>query len=519
MTSARALAADEGVDREASDPSAPGVGTTEPDQGERRGRRSRAGGRAALALVAVLGIAFLVHASPWLAAPFGESHDGRNAAVWGLASQALIHDPVGSRLGGRPPAGADAYAHHPPLIIWETALAESLAGKHRIVTRSPAWIGSVVSLGLLSLLLLDAGLDPVAATCGTLIAFGSGMFLTYGTMLDTPVTSLPFILLVLLGWQRARQRRPWPPWTVGLIGALAALSGWEALAISIVAAAWLAGSAHRGRARPSQAAALGGGLAVAFGLTVAWIIWVYGSLGPLFTRLDGRAGGITMTSAVSHSLDHARDLLPWALPIGAVAAVLSWRLRPGRDLLIVTLMPLLAYDVAFHTAAWIHDYWNFLLLLPLAIATARGVQAIVDARLDVAPARLAGGLCAVACLPLVLALARPSLAQQRVENGLAAGRLAELAGARHPGPGPKLGFVNLDDSRVDSLGYESGWAAELITSRADLATVARRQPDLPVIVSLANPGRSPRLRAHAIAVDGDFALVSASDAYGDGVAS
>lgn len=160
-----------------------------------------------LLMVVLLGALLLVHASAWLASPFGETHDGRNAAVWGLASRALRNEPLGSDLGGQLGPGY-RYANHPPLIVAETAAAETVAGENRLVTRSPAWAGSLVALALVSWLLLDTGLSPVAVAAGVTVTFGSGMFLVYGTMLDTPVTSFPVTIAVLIAWQRARQRRP-----------------------------------------------------------------------------------------------------------------------------------------------------------------------------------------------------------------------------------------------------------------------------------------------------------------------
>ena len=50
------------------------------------------------------------------------------------------------------------------------------------------------------------------------------MFLVYGTMLDTPITSFPFTLAIVLAWQRARQGRPWPVPIVIALSVVAALA-------------------------------------------------------------------------------------------------------------------------------------------------------------------------------------------------------------------------------------------------------------------------------------------------------
>ena len=67
----------------------------------------------AIALLIGLSIVFLVQAAPRLNAPFGDSHDGENGAVWGLASRA-IHDDgfVAFLAGARLANGEGLYTHH-----------------------------------------------------------------------------------------------------------------------------------------------------------------------------------------------------------------------------------------------------------------------------------------------------------------------------------------------------------------------------------------------------------------------
>jgi len=79
-------------------------------------RRTRRQELAPVGILGALAVVFLLNASPWLGSGFGESHDGRNAAVWGLASRALREDPIKNHLGGDLGPGY-RYADHPPLII------------------------------------------------------------------------------------------------------------------------------------------------------------------------------------------------------------------------------------------------------------------------------------------------------------------------------------------------------------------------------------------------------------------
>jgi hypothetical protein len=163
-----------------------------------------AGGRRSCALLVLLAVLFLTHGWSTIGAELGDSHDGRNAAVWSLGSKSLREvGPVESRLGTRTALGG-TYANHPPLIYLETTLAEVVGGPARAATRAPAWLGSLATIVLLTILLRDAGLGMVSAAVGVAAVAITPMFLVYGTMLDTPVTSLPFGIGLLLVAQRLR---------------------------------------------------------------------------------------------------------------------------------------------------------------------------------------------------------------------------------------------------------------------------------------------------------------------------
>lgn len=149
------------------------------------------GRRLAWVLLAVFAIAFLTQAAPRISAPFGDSHDGRNGAVWGLLGRALREDGVvGSRFA-HSAVLPGPYAHHPPLIVAETAIAETVPGERGAATRAPAWLGALATIPLLYLLLRCRGFAPVASAAAVVLVLSGPMFLLYGTMLDTLQVSFP----------------------------------------------------------------------------------------------------------------------------------------------------------------------------------------------------------------------------------------------------------------------------------------------------------------------------------------
>ncbi|MDP1806672.1 MAG: hypothetical protein Q8K72_15955 [Acidimicrobiales bacterium] len=205
---------------------------------------------AAFALLAVAVLLFLAFSSRMIGAPFGDSHDGRNAGVWAAGGRSLLDDgPLSTRMGTRSVENG-VYANHPPLLYVETALFGAVAGDSPGAARAPAWMGTIAMLVLLSVLLLGAGLRPVAAGMALVLASVTPMLLVYGSMLDTPVASLPFGVAVLVAWERARRGRPVPAAVAGALTGLAVLSGWQSLLMAAVVSGWAAVRLGRGAPRP-----------------------------------------------------------------------------------------------------------------------------------------------------------------------------------------------------------------------------------------------------------------------------
>jgi hypothetical protein len=470
---------------------------------------------APLGLVVLLAALLLVNAAPWLGAGFGESHDGRNAAIWGLSSRALRDDPIGSRFGGELAPGY-TYANHPPLIIGETALAETIAGEQRIVTRSPAWLGSVVALFLVCWLLLGAGLSPTAVAAGVVSTWGSAMFLVYGTMLDTPVTSLPFTLAILLAWQRAWRSRPWPiPVVVGL-GVLAGLAGWQSFVFTALATAALAYRAIRSRKHWQQPLALGCGASVGLIATFAWIHWVYGSFTPLMANRHYRSDGSGPLGTIHPQWSFLWGLMPMALLVAAVGAAFAVRDARVRALFGLSTVAVIGYGLAFSGGAEIHDYWNYAALIPAAVAASAGVDYLVRTANASRRSLVVVGSLLMATACLVISVTQPTGAQYAIENGVGTVELARVA-QRLAGddPGPVLAYGSAGGALSRWIDYETGRPGLALHSLDDLRLLAERQPDFPVLVVLVNTNdlARPLLTANAIAIEGPYALVPARAVY------
>lgn len=429
---------------------------------KRRDPRSRAGA----ALVVLAALLFVGHGLRTIGAPFGDSHDGRNAGVWAAGSRNLRESgPAASRLGTRSPENG-VYANHPPLIYVETAMAEAVGLGSRAATRAPAWLGSLAVIVLLGRLLRERGLRGPAVGVALLLAAATPMFLVYGTMLDTPVTSLPFGAGLLLLWERARRGDQVHPVVAGVVAALAVLAGWQSVALAVLVGAWALVRVLRRTGRNGE---LGFTLGTAAGgvLLMAWLLWAFGgTLRPLvdqFLFRTGRSGQGVSVGAVFAG--ERRDLLTMFGPIallagaGVLAGLANARTRGVVGLALAVTLP---YPFVFRAAAVNHDYWGYWFLLPVAVGLAAGGDVLLRwwaawGRPQIVPII---GASLVAAVLVVGAVTAPSTAEVRKLRGFSAARALE--GRSLPEGQPVARYAGAVGEPATWLGWTTGRRAELV---------------------------------------------------------
>ena len=417
----------------------------------------------------VLGAAYLALMLPTLRAPFGDSHDGRNAGVWAAGSRALREDgPIDSVLGARHQDGT-VYANHPPALLSATALAETVGGEHPASTRAPALLASLAAIPLLYLLLRALDLSAAAALLGTTAAVATPMFRTFGAMVDTPVLGLPVGIAVLLAWARRRAGTPLPRWAEVLVGGLAALVAWQCvLAVVVVVLARRKGSLP-------LAAGVAGGLA----LTLLWIGVASGGLGGLldvFVTRTGNDEGRTLADAVASQRLWLSDLLGPA-GLGVLAALVALADRRHRIAAAVLLATSFGWAVVMTDGAAVHSYWLYWAIVPAAFGVAWTVEVLLTVP---SPVLRPAGAVAVGLLAVV-GLATTSFEQDSERAGADAGDLVVAADGLADQPGlPLVGVVN---PPADWIPYESGIRGEPLTDSEDLRRLADERPDDLVLVT------------------------------------
>jgi len=327
--------------------------------------------------IAALAIAlvFVGHDPGRLSMAFGPSHDGFNAALYMTGGRAIMEEgPLASQLGAssRTVSGDRVvYAHHPPLVYLEDALALAVIRSPEAAARLPAVVSSLAVLALVVLLLAACGLPPGATAVGLLVAFATPMFIGYGTMIEPHALGLaPMVALTLL-WQRTRLGFEPPFWALASVAAIATLTSWQAALFAASVAVFLLLTDRR-----RAGIAVLAGTAVSGMVIALWISWAYhGDLGEFFQRTLHRAGAgdlgrVTLRQAIRQQMQYFSDLFPvgsWLVVSVAALGLLDRRTRP---LVAASLGTVLGYAVLFRNGAFDHSYWLYCILLPVALGAA-----------------------------------------------------------------------------------------------------------------------------------------------------
>jgi hypothetical protein len=453
----------------------------------------RSANRVAGLLLVAAGCVLLV-AIGWgrISAPFGDSDEGINGAVWALSASSLRTLGVSdSKLGGERRDGTE-YATHPPGTVVTTALTQAVGGARPWASRAPAWLATLAALVLLYRLARRAGFDPLVAGGATALVAITPMALVYGPMLDTPIVAFPFGVLVITCWFRDWNADE-PPDAgraalTALAAALAGLFGWQAAVLTALCGLALAARAlrHRpGALRTALPYMLGGAAGVALSLSWSW--WVYGDLHTLFDKFGGRSGessGVGIGDMVSFQLPWLANLLGLSF-VGLIGCLVALRDRFLRPLAAMALASVAVYAVVFRQAAAGHQYWNYWVLLPTAIGWAYVLRAVVG---EVARAR-AGDSARTTSIGVVIAIVvfvgafgvlRPDRAQQYIDEGHRAARLVD--DATFPADQVDLGYVG-QPYRPDAwITYNTDLAPFPITSADQVRALAVEDPDHLVLI-------------------------------------
>ncbi len=435
--------------------------------------------------------AYVIITLPMVTAPFGMSHDGRNSGVFALAGRALRDlGPIDSHWGAVLAQGGGSYAHHPPLLVWLTALTDAGPGGPSLAVRLPTWLASIAVILLLNRLLRHLGCSPVAAGVAVGVVVANPMFITYAWMLDTPMLALPFFVAVLDRWIRSRNGETLSPTITALLALACGLSGWQAtfgcLVLFVVGAVpWPGRMLSRSVRRASWT--IGRTAVVGAGISFAWIAQSPDGLNGVRESFEQRVGAggpghsATVGSAIATQARTAGEVwLLATLLIAPLLAVAAWRDRRTRMALVVSSVTVIGYGLAFWQASTIHDYWHLYAVVPLALGAAATADHLMARSRH--PRRTSALMIGITAGALLWVALTGSPARTELESGWAVADL--IASAPIPPDQDRLPIAGI----AEPLGWtvlDNGRTIDQVPGRTALADLAERHPDWQVVVGCA----------------------------------
>jgi MFS family permease len=431
--------------------------------------------------------------------PLGDSHEGRIIGQFALHVRNFWDlGPSGSSFGAAWQPFSDVpYTHHPPLLtgihlvvstvlgqgLWQLKAVSYLAG----LTTVPAlyWVGRRMGFGAL----------PVAAATGALVA--TPWWWVYGRLGLGFLPNLAMVGMVLLVADEANNR--------GLrraavaTGAAVAAS-WHGAFLAPLLWLWL----WRRRGLDRTVAVVGAAVGVG---ALAMLVWV--TQGGGVSELADHAGtrmGVDRT--VGEFLDRqwmfARGLLPaWYLVLVLPALVAGLADSRSRALTGMLATMVVVFAVVPSDNAWVHDYWNF----PVLMALFPGFAALVDRVVRALPGLRRGaaeGAVAVLVAAALVVLAPGANHERYFAAPAEAGRLVEAVG---PAAGQDTAWHTPQVPWPTWVSRAWGLEPSVVASSEDVATVGDYDR---VVVRLDRlPSFVDRSVAdEALAVRGTYAVVT-----------
>jgi 4-amino-4-deoxy-L-arabinose transferase-like glycosyltransferase len=361
--------------------------------------------RASVLLVALLAVAALVLTYQLSEAWVGK-HEGWNGAVYSNAARnhllyGLSATKLGVVLNGDPsePAEFIFYTNHPPLLPLALAAAHAVLGMNEGAARLVSVAFSLAALLLVYLIGAEARSRTFGLASAAIMTV-MPMHAFYGRMVDHETLTLAFTLGAVYAYQRWRRAGASGWLATSLVAlALGMASGWPAFYMAGILPAHHF-IAARGTRRDRRVLLYPVLAIAAFALFLAHVQWMRPALGlrELISQflLRTSAGTADFTEGGARVFTWPGFLQLWAvrafrlftLPVLALAAFELWdAARRPRDLAVGSrgiALALLAFGVIhlllFRQGAWIHEYWGYYLIVPVAMLAAAGLLTIGGGR-------------------------------------------------------------------------------------------------------------------------------------------
>lgn len=300
----------------------------------------------------------------------------RNLRLYGPSQIGLV--PLLNR-APIPPDQANYYVHHPPLIVWVTAISETVFGTNAMSVRLVSIFSTFVSIAAFYVMCRRLYNPERGLLCAALYAF-TPMIIYFGRMPNHEPMSLAFLMLfgaLYIKWVNTPTSRRW--WCMAALVFLAVWTAW-ASAFVVLAICTFGVVAVRPTQR-TRLIGLAGIVLVAIFTVIGFYSLQYPyTIHDLLRTFNWRTSTVSEVSASFTFFEFAGNTLIYiitggtlaltVLSIGGVIPVLRRMNRLNRSMILALLAAGLSYILIFRSASYVHDYYSIYLIPFMAITAA-----------------------------------------------------------------------------------------------------------------------------------------------------
>ncbi|MEV0715888.1 hypothetical protein [Asanoa sp. NPDC050611] len=388
--------------------------------------------------VGAISLVLAVTWAPRLVMPYGDNHMGRIISRYALhLSNLQERGLVGSDFSADwLPYSSAAYAHHPPGLNILVALFGLLPGTKSFEVWLAPFLLALLAVPAAAALLRALGIRWSATLLAVAAMASTAFFWVYSPIMF----DLGPILLISATVVALRRKDYTPPrWLLAVACAaalLATLISWPGIGFAGAMGLWLLA----GRRKLDKVVLwVGASMLVGLCISLTFIVGVSG-LADLTNQAEFRTQGGAFTA--EQFLRRQRQSLgallpPWYPALLLLGALVGLWDRRTRVYLAFALAFNAFWTFALNNGAYIHDYWNY----PLLILGLVGMAALVDRVLTRTPPRPAQFAAAAAGLALLVTLAVVAYGRTNrtyVDRPSDAGRLVSQ---HRPAPGQQTAWL------------------------------------------------------------------------------
>ena len=321
----------------------------------------RADARVAKVLIAALMAFLAVSWWPAFGLPLGDSHEGRVLGQFSLhVANFWELGLVGSSFGAAwEPFSEVPYTHHPPLLTFLHLVVSAVAGQGLSQVKVISYLAGLSTVPALWWVGCRLGLRALPAAVAVAAMVATPWWWVYGRL---GLGFLPNLAMIGAVWAVAGESTPRRVRLAVAASFVAVAASWHGVFLAPLLWLWL----WRRRALDRVVVAVGGSMAVGGLVVVAWVAQGAG-FSEWGDHLGGRmAGDWGWDNFVERQWRFARGLLPgWYLMAALPALVAGLADARTRFLTGALASMVVVFALVPADGAWIHDYWNFPVLLAL----------------------------------------------------------------------------------------------------------------------------------------------------------